>query len=434
MTTATTRQNIRRELYNRIPGLGFSGTADTVAPGSITDAFALRDSNLASAQYRGMYIYRPDRTDDDRIKVAGLLTNSTGLLAHTGSNYADITDLNYEIVGLLHPDELNACIQRAMQRIYYDVQLPLCGLLENYDGDMETSGVTNWTSVLTPATKEKSTTAAKIYDGTQALHVLNNAALEGVQSASVRVIPQLGGQWLYASVVVHADVGTAKLVVYNVTGSAEIESVTSAEEGFVHLWVHCQVPTDCEQVALQLLGVEDNADLYWSHAVLYIREQTMLDAPSWLDEQFKFLKLREASYTKSWSNQTQGGYDDAMSRVFKDWYQPAMFSLDPLHIDANPYRVQLMRMTPQNEMWIQAKRPYSDVEALGTESATTRAPLRLVYAYAVDEVSKVLRKRYPNEKAWEMLQAEAMAEVDAEARARPELPTQPLKIEHQGRV
>ena len=433
MTTATTRQAIRRELYNQIPGLGFSGTADSVTTTTIVDAFALADTAGSTVAYKGMYIYRPELATDDRVKKATTLVLATGALSHGSTNYADTTDTEYEIVGPMHPDELNSCITRAMTRIYYDVQVPLCG--EITDGDMDASTTTSWTNVLSPATEEKVTTAAKVYSGIRALHVLNNSAGEGKQSVTIKGFAPNGGEWVYASAIVHADVGTAELHVYNVTGSASIASVTSNQEGWAHLWLRVQLPSGCEEIALQLLGTESNADLYWNHAMLYrVEQRSHLPAPSWLDDQWKFLKLREARYLKSHSSQTYGGYDDAGSRTFHDWSQPAHYSLDPLHIDTNPYMVQLMRPMPQNELWIQGKRPYSDSEDLSTESSTTRAPLRLVYAYAKDEIARVLRKRFPQDKRWEQLLAEATAEVESETRARPELPMTPIRTEYWGRV
>ena len=431
MTTAITRQEIRRELYNQVPGLGFYGTADSVAAGSITDTFALRDSLLGQNHYRGMYIYRPDRSTDDRVKKAHTLTNTTGVLTHSGSSYADTADLNYEIVGLLHPDELNACIQRAQTRIYRE-ELVVLTLIT--DGDMRTTGVGSWSDVGTPATKEKVTTASRLLSGTQALHVLNDATDEGVQSATIRGFGTNGGENVYVSAVVHADVGTATLVLWDVTNSAVISSVSSTEEGFAHLWLQESLPTTCEEIAVRLLGEENNADLYWNHAVLYRRDMRMLPAPSWLDDAFKFLKLREARYTKNISTQADGGYDDAQSRTFSDWLQPSMFDLLPLHTDANPYQIELLKRIPREELWIHAKRPYSDTEALSTESSTTRAPARLVYAYSKEELAKVLTKRYPTDARWKLLLDEATAEMEAEVKARPEAPLQPIMRTHLGRI
>ena len=432
MTTAITRQAIRRELYNQVPGLGFSGTADSVAGTSITDAFALRDSTLGQNHYRGMYLYRPDLSTDDRIKKATTLVNTTGALSHGGSTYVDQADLDYEIVGVMHPDELNACIQRAMQRIFLEVQVPLSP--EITDGDMDANNTTSWSDVGTPATKAKTTTGSRVFSGIRALRVLNDAVDEGVQSTTIRGFPTNSGERVYVSAVVHVDVGTANLILYDVTNAANIRSVTSTEEGWAHLWLQDVLPTGAEEIAIRLTGTQSNADLYWSHVVVYRLDSKRLAAPSWLDEPYKLIKLRETHYGKSLSSQTNGGYDDATSRYFSDWLQPSMFSLEPLHLDTNPYEVQLTKPLPLNELWIHGKRPFSDLEDLSTDASTTLAPARQVYAYSKDELAKVLMKRYSRDNRWVILLNESMLEIEAETKARPELPARPIKREHYGRI
>ena len=433
MTTATTRKAIRQELYNRVPGLGFVGVADSVASGSITDAYALRDSTKTQGHYRNYYIYRPDLigvADDDVVHVAKDLTPTTGALTQSGANYSNTSELDYELVGLLHPDEINACIQRAQRRIYWETQVPLSELT---DGDMDDSGVTSWTAVGTPNTRSKTTTAAKVYSGLRSLRVLNDAALEGAQSVTLRGFAT--DDWVYVSAVVHADVGTAELHLYSVTGSVSIASVTSTQEGWTQLWLKVQLPANCEEIAVQLLGTTDTTDLYWNHVALYRMHALRILAPSWLDEPHKFLKLREARYDHVvGAAQTYGGTRDASARKFIDWVQPQMFSLDPFHRDTNPYAIQLTKPVPYNELWIEAKRPYSDVEALSTDSATTLAPLDMVYAYATEELAKQLKKRYPQDARWDVLLGEAIGDRDAQTTARPEIPIQPMRREHWGRV
>src|SRR3990167_7482634 len=141
MTTAITRQNIRRELYNRIPGLGFSATADALVGATLTDTYVFQDATTGPNNYRGQYLYRPDRTGDDVIRKIYTLNATTGVVTVVGASYSNTADTNYEVIGLLHPDELNACITRALNYIYLNVQVPLCGSIT--DGDMDDSG-TNW--------------------------------------------------------------------------------------------------------------------------------------------------------------------------------------------------------------------------------------------------------------------------------------------------
>lgn len=428
-----TRQNLRRQMYDgRIPGLGFNGTADSVSATTITDAYALADTNLGTRQFQGMYIYRPDRTGDDKVRVAGTLNTSTGAIVHTGANWSNTSDVEYEMIGLMHPDELNACITRSTRRIYREVQLILPGLI--VDGDMEAADMTHWAAVGSPSTREKSATYA--FSGTQASHVANASANEGIKSDVMVITPDLK---VYLSCGVRVISGTAKLVLYDETNSEEIASVTCAELSRSHLWLEATIPMTCKQITVRLLGVESDADIWWDRAALYPPDLRRFPAPSWLNEQYKFQKLREAQYTRhsAQTNQTYGSYDDADSRVWSDWRTPSDFSLEALHSDAVPYEVQITRPAPRNELWIQAKRPYSDTEPLDSDTAITYAPQDQLEAILKEEILRTLKDRYPENKKWEEMYTESKVDSSAELQARPAPPIQPERRREQpngGRV
>lgn len=415
------RANIRRELYNQVPGLGFSGTADSLTGATLTDTFVFNDTTLPSGHYRGMYLYRPDRTTDDRIKRIVSHVPSTGVVT-VASSYSNTSDLNYEVVGLLHPDELNACITRAMQRIFFETQLPLCG--EITDGDMEAANTSSWTASAGSLVMAKSSTATNVFTGTYSLRLTNGAANQYAYSNNIRV---LGNEPFFASAVVRADVGTASLTVYDVTNSAIIyRAVTTSQELWQNLFVVSSIPSTCEEIQLQLGGTESNADCYWNHALFYRTQQTFLPAPSWVDEQHKLLKIRQCMYLAAKDTDTH----DATSRTYDDWLQPSMFSLDPFRLETNPYMIQFKRRLPNHELWVEGKRPYSDVEPLTTtDSDTTHAPPRLIYAYARQELVQVLRRRYPSDQRWARMVEESSREVDAETVSRPETPLQPGRRE-----
>lgn len=423
-----TRADVRAELYNTVAGLGFVGTADTVAVGSITDSYALRDSTLGTNHYRGAYIYRPGATvPADYVRKANTLTPTTGALVHSGLNYGDTNTKPYEVVGPLHPDEFNACITRAMRFVYYELQIVLSGLVVNGDMELGTSG---WTG--TNATPSAVTTASRVFSGTTALRVANSGLGGYAASGAFTVFPN---EPFYASAVCQVASGTANLVVYDLTNTAIIGvATTSTETNFAHLWVKNNTPATCRSIGVRLLGTEASADVYWDHALFYRTEQLVLPAPAYIDEQHKFLKLREAQYNRNINTQANGGYDDAQSRFFKDWFQPSMYSLDPFKLDANPYNVQLMRHIPSNELWVEGKRPYGDTEPLTTEAGITHASINLVAAYARLELAKVLKTRYPADNRWKDLFSQSTEDVSAEMTSRPEVPFQPIKTEYWGRA
>ena len=426
MTEAISLKTIRQEMYNQIPGLGLAGVADSVTTTTLVDPYAFGDTTLGNNHYRGFYIFRPDLSGDDRVKKVASNTGASGTLTIAGTNYVDTSELDYELVGALHPDEFNSCITRAQKRVLFDVQVPLCGPVT--DGDMDANNTTSWTNT-SLSTMEKVTTAQYVWSGFRSLHTVSASSAGYAKSVSIRVF---ANTTFFASCVVRVISGTASLLVYDETNSANVNTaVTSGESGWARLWVYGNVPTGCESVHLRL-GCTEAAELYWNHALLYTSDRKQYPAPSYVDDQFKFHKLRQARYATTISNQTQGGYDAADSRTFMDWSQPQMFSLDPFQQDANPYTIQLLRAVPREELWIQARRPYSDTEPLSSETSTTRAPLELLYAYIKHEIAKLLVKRYPANASWQELMKEALAEIDSETTARPPTPRQPIKHEEDG--
>ena len=434
MAYSNTRQVIRRHLYDQVPILGFNGTADSLSVTTVVDTFTMRDSNLPANHFKGTFVYRPGRTDDDRIKKAGALVNTTGTLSHTGTDYANTADNDYEIVGLLHPDDINNCIIRALRKVYYETQVPLTLVT---DGDMSSSATSDWTG--TNATLAKTVTAAQVFSGIRAMSVTATSALGQAQSSSILVT---AGESVYASGIVRSSTGTARFAIYDVTNSSILCYIDSTQTNFQRLWLQCTVPSTCEQIALQLIEVANNDVGYWDSAFLYRLNDMRILAPSWVDEPWKLLKLREARYMKTINNSPTtgtgtavgGGQQEAASRVLADWYTPRHFSLDPFHPEANPFAIQLQRTLPQNELWIEGKRPYFDIESLATESAATTAPLDLLLSYAKLELAKLLVKRYPQDPKWAHLLGESQRETESETMSRPEVPQQPMRYSTRGRI
>ena len=422
----TTRKDIRLYLYDEIPQLGFSANADSVAAGAIVDAYNLADTGLSTKHFRGTTIYRPTATDpDDIVRKSGDLTVATGSLAHTGGDYIDQTTVYYELVGYLHPDDLNACIQRAQRKVYFETQT-VC--TEVTDGDMEASGVTNWTDINGDETASKVTAAANVRTGTQAIRVQNATVNGGVQSDAIDVHP---AEPVRVSAVVRSDSGTPSLILYDETNGAAIATITPTTDP--NRWIHLEweglIPSGCVSVTVRLVGAENDADLFWDNAIFYHKNTTQIIAPSWLDEPWKFLKLRQVDYRVSLENYV----NDESSRVYMDWSQPNHFSLDPLHRAANPYVISIKRPI-RDDLWISGQRPYYDVETLAADTDTSSAPFLLLISYAKLELAELLMKRYPNDPQWEALRNMANQEIKAEELSRPEIPDTPKKTYLLGRI
>ncbi len=437
--TTNTRRVIRRELYNHVPYLGFYGTADNVATTYVEDTYAFQDSNLSADTYRGAYIYRPDLSTDDMVKKAGTLTVASGRLAQTGTVYSDTgASKMYEVVGHMHPDDLNAAIQRALQKVYFETQSPLSLLTDSAtegstagDGDMSAVGTSSWTTVGTLTTKEKVTDTHLVYSGIKAFHFLTNATSSGIKTIALKAnSSSTAKSRAFVSTVFLALTGNVTVQLYDETNAAVVNSYTSDYRGWTRIWIDEELPATCDSWSVRIINDTSAAHVYVDHVVANRRQDLRLFAPSWLNEAHKFLKLREARYMRNLADHV----DDANSRIFQDWLQPQMFSLDPFNPEVNPFAVQMNKPQPQADLWIEAKRPYYDIETLAADTDTTTAPLHLVLAYAKREIADILVKRYPSDERWTTLQKEAAIEARAQVTSRPEVPRQPIRLNVQGRI
>lgn len=133
------------------------------------------------------------------------------------------------------------------------------------DGDMESSGTGSYTA--TDATISKATTAGNVLRGKQSLRVLATSALGQAQSGTINVDPVDGPQY-YLEAKVRAAVGTARLIAYDVTNSADIETEDHTEMGFGRIGFFFTLPSTCEQLAVRLVSVASSDDGYWDDLIL----------------------------------------------------------------------------------------------------------------------------------------------------------------------
>ncbi len=393
MTTATSRQEIRRLIYQRHPEIGFAATADSVTTTTIVDLSEFGHTRFGGDSWADMYMYRPERTGNDPVKIATTVNVTTGALSHGGSNYSNTADTEYEICGPLHPDDLNACIIRAQRHSRFNTHLPLTVFT---DADMETSGVGSWTG--TNATPTKSTTAADVFSGTQALNIALSGASGYVQSVTFRTHPSTH---IYTSCIGRADVGTLSLVLYDITNSATFGTAVSySGEEYGHLWRVDTTPSTCEEMAVRLVGTGASDDLDVACVMgPYRQGLRRIELPSYIDEFWKLQKLRPARYDFTVPGATQ--VHDAYSREWEgDEYQPEFFETEQFHREANPYQLLLRERLRDQDYWLECQRPWYDVDPLATEAATTTAPLEQLLDVACREVFSLLHNRDPENPTW----------------------------------
>lgn len=297
--TALTLPVLRQKAAAKI-GPFLQGTVGALTTTTVVDAAShklLRSSGQTSQKWVPAYLLRPAAVTAggvDRLRVVASYNPVTATLTHGGPAYTDVTVTSetYELHPYLDPDDhysgLLAAINNALtKKLYYRVTR--CPLTLVPDGDMEASGITNWTSS-NLTTNAKSTTAGTVFWGTQSLHTVTSAAGGYAKSDSVNVIE---GQGYYAEAIPRATnaTSTPSLVVYDVTNSAVIDTITASDilggisdkqMEWMSLYVGFTAPSGCKQAQLRLTGTENGADIYWDSAVLLPQAQREVVLPSWL--------------------------------------------------------------------------------------------------------------------------------------------------------
>ncbi len=288
---------------------------------------------------------------------------------------------------------LDEYINDVLRRLFYRRTFLLTLIT---DGDMETSGVTNWTA--SNATLTKSTTTGVIV-GKQALRVLNTVAGGYAQSPSVSVE---ASQIFNVAVDVSVVSGTATLELWDVTNGASIKTTTSNEKETRRIWFSSgTLPSGCMQVAVRLKGTEVDADIYWDNLSLMNQAATEMPMPSW----FKDPKWLER-VTIWWAGPTAtAGTDraiDAQRRKEAQWWgiQEDVTGYTPYKVVFEPHSMA------STHLFAQALCPYSE---LSSDSDTTDADPDWVKAWTLvyiarDKGDKALAERWlPEAKALDKL-------------------------------
>lgn len=418
----TLRQRILREL-----DLGLlipNGFFTSAAAGSITSTNMLRNSNWGAAEFqnRETVIFRPGAASSaDFIRFAGALTNSTGLLAHTGADYADTT-VGTETVELwydgIRPDqEILDAFNRALSKCYFSTFVPISHL-GDLDGDMAKSTDTDWTDVLTPTTSAKSTTARRTPFGLRSYNLINDAADEGTQSAT---LSSTQGLQVRLMAIASANVGTASLRPYDVTNSADFgTAVTHSEEEPQLMMGQWETsPATCKEFAARLLGTTSTSDIFWNALWVYKQGVNIVHLPTYVSEGYKVPSIFRCRPTLANPNSTNCYAAEALD--MEELQEGVDYRLMFHQGDANPYAAVFANGSYFDyPLAIEVRRPWSDFGTFTAESSITQAPLNeLGPRFKLELIDTVYTPRFGSDPKWASLRAIAANELSSATLARP---------------
>ena len=270
---ATTRKSIRQTIHDRLyaANRGFrvlrrgpdaTGLTEFTAIGFITDT-ALKEVAALPHDFIGAWIrlawFDNSSALQEQVSRIHQFNPSTGALTFSPdigavNSTADNVNGEYEIWPDINPDAVDNYINDVLNSLIYEGFLPITLVS---DGDMEDSGLTNWTSVGSPTTDAKATSPFKV--GRQAIHIVADAATEGRRSANIPVSPN---KQFNVSVPVKVDVGSAVVTFFDVTGSAAIKTTTVTDTAAVEVRYTANSPADCEEVYIQVVSAASADDFF----------------------------------------------------------------------------------------------------------------------------------------------------------------------------
>lgn len=417
------RQQMGRELgvSLTIPNADFTAAAAT----SITAANTLRNSLWGTTKFSdmGTGIFRPTAASAaDYFRFAGDLANTTGVLSHTGANYADTTP-GSEIPELwywnVRPErEIIDSLNRVSKFSYVTSHHLLShGSRFDYSMDIDALDV-NWTDVLTPTTSAKIATLNQITPyGPRGYRLVNDAANEGTRPSFIRVSQ---GRYASAFAIVTTTVGTASFQMYDGTNSANIGTAVTHSE--THSMLVCirnqQLPATCKAVSLSMLGTTSTSDILWNQVGLYIHDDLLVQLPSFINESFmapRFFQMQPKV------------------QIATDVYDATSLEPVPLvegvdywpvfnHYDAEPYKVRFAsNRLYQWPIMVEYRRPISDFTTFAADdTATTAMPVHeLMPRWKIDLLETVYDGTVYRHPQWAEKMAVAQRELATALASRP---------------
>lgn len=392
MTATCTGTTALDQLLDEVVGLGikFTGTATASGQTVTTNSPIINrgGANKPPTDLQGRYLWIPSETGDDRVHSITTVSvaASTGVTTITTlDTYDSTTTAGTMYVLAIHPDILINLLNDGLEVEYTDITLPLSADIT--DGDMQTSGVTNWSD--TNATSSKVTTAANVLYGVRGLRVLNSGANGYTATAAASRIAR--GKTFRVWAIVRADVGTAVLTVVDTSGNS-LASVEYSEENWGLVWVDMSPGSTIEEVKFRLGGSGASDDTYWAAVGYYRPDEMNLDLPSWADAKHKVKALSVAEFRGTTDSTAYQARSRSLRRLDEgvDWrYVNEGASLHPDYIEL--LRRDLLSDMP---LYLTGTRPRSDFGTLtsgGDMSDTVYIELQVWK----ERAKQLLGERYP---------------------------------------
>jgi hypothetical protein len=402
---AITGTNIIDQLLDEVPGLGWKFIGTATSGGAVvttTDPELNKggSSDGNSQRFTQSFLYIPAETGQDQIhSITTISVSSATTTITTLGNYGSTTTDGQMYILAIHPDILRALINDGLELELTDITLPITPIT---DGDMQTSGVTNWTD--TSAVSSKVTTAANVIHGLRAMRVANSGANGGTVSA-LHAVPR--GRQVHVWAIGRADVGSAVLSVLDSSNNV-LASNSHTEENFNYIYL--DFTPSVEEIKFKLGGDGASDDTYWQAVGFYMTDANIIDLPSWVDTTFKIKAISRARFegsTDATDVFTAASREEAALIKDVDWRDTHE------DVSVHPHQLHLLKKNLVGEypLYIFGQRPFSDFATLAADTDSLNIPLHVI----VPRCKQLLSKRY---EVFSDLRGDAEAQIVARTSAR----------------
>ena len=293
----------RNTLFKRLlreTGLGAYGTATSGSVTLIGDTNRLKSTQYNSKDWVGGWARISKDAGGAAAAPEGEISPIT---TYAPTHATDHITVNPAITAVAASDEYELwrnpnpqlVIDMLDELLQEEIYIPCWTMLtgEVADGDMEQDNTTDWTASNTTLTKQ---TGEPALFGKRYLRVVTTTALGYARSALLRVEPGKSYH-LSAAARVSAASTTARLIAYDETNGASIDSADSIRLYPVRIGFEFTAPSGCYTVSARLANVENTVTTEWDEVVMYPLEAQDIRLPWWVKDKGQILGVFRASLT-----------------------------------------------------------------------------------------------------------------------------------------
>lgn len=227
---------------------------------------------------------------------ANVTPNPNGIAQYTPSTGVYTPSVTYanapagtEVMDIFGRDtsilEIRRAINDALRKRRFECIVPLTFVTDN---DIGSSADLTGSSKANATVTHNAVTQDNVIRGAQSRRVLATGANGYYQTPPLYVDAVNAPTW-YVNVKVRANVGTARLIAYDVTNSAIILSKDWTTRGWGTLDFQFNIPATCTAIAFQEMSVSNADDTYWEEPPMaWPANSEELPLPQWMIEPGEF--------------------------------------------------------------------------------------------------------------------------------------------------